>query len=156
MSSGRNIYLKMKTLNEAREILFTRFPQTGILPGEAVPVPEAVGRVLTEPVTARLSSPNFHSAAMDGIAVKAEHTFSASETKPLTLDVGRDAYYINTGHVLPENANAVIMIEHVNVLDENRVEIEVNVQGFKGSGFSKKATLNPLTATNRVHNQGSV
>ncbi len=124
MCKDRNIYLKMKTLKEAREILFAEFDVFGVLSSETVPVPEAVGRVLSEPVTARLSSPNFHSAAMDGIAVKAESTFGATETRPKQLIIGKDAFYVNTGHVLPENTDAVIMIEHLNVLDEARVEIE--------------------------------
>lgn len=122
--STRNVYLKMKTLEEAREILFTRFSHITCLSGETVPVPDAVGRVTAESVSARLSSPNFHSAAMDGIAVKAENTFGASETRPKQLIVNKDAFFLNTGHVLPKESNAVIMIEHVNVLDENRIEIE--------------------------------
>ncbi|MFO7667613.1 MAG: molybdopterin biosynthesis protein [Desulfobacterales bacterium] len=122
--SARNVYLKMKTLEEAREILFTRFSHITSLPGEIVPVPDAVGRVTAEPVSARLSSPNFHSAAMDGIAVKAENTFGASETRPKQLVVNKDAFFLNTGHVLPKETNAVIMIEHVNILDENNIEIE--------------------------------
>jgi len=124
MTSKRNVYLKMKTLTEAKEILFNRFPLTEALEGETIPVPDAVGRVLSGPVTARLSSPNFHAAAMDGIAVKAESTFGASETKPKELAIGKDAFYINTGHVIPEGLNAVIMIEHINIIDENRIEIE--------------------------------
>ena len=123
MSHKRNVYLKMKTLKEAREILFEQF-SAGLLSSEMVSVPDAVGRVLAEPVTARLSSPNFHAAAMDGIAVKAKNTFGASEARPKELIIGEDAFYINTGHVMPENTNAVIMIEHINVLDESRVEIE--------------------------------
>jgi putative molybdopterin biosynthesis protein len=126
MNSGRNIYLKMKTLEEAREILFKAFPVAGILSSESIPVPEAMGRVLSEPVTAKLCSPNFHSAAMDGIAVKAESTFGASETKPKELIIGKDAFHINTGHVLPEGTDAVIMIEHVNFLDEDRAQIEAS------------------------------
>jgi putative molybdopterin biosynthesis protein len=114
----------MKTLKEAREILFDRFSHLGMLSGETVSVPDAVGRVLAEPVFAKLSSPNFHAAAMDGIAVKAESTFGASETQPKTLINDKDAFYVNTGHVLPETTNAVIMIEHVNVLDEHHLEIE--------------------------------
>jgi putative molybdopterin biosynthesis protein len=55
------------------------------LASETIPVPDAVGRVLSRPVTAKLSSPNFHAAAMDGIVVKAESTFGASETKPKEL-----------------------------------------------------------------------
>ncbi|OEU69680.1 MAG: molybdopterin biosynthesis protein [Desulfuromonadales bacterium C00003093] len=124
MTTNRNIYLKMKTLADARQILFQRFPLSGALDSETVSAPDAVGRVLAEPVTARLSSPNFHAAAMDGIVVKAKSTFGASETKPKGLIIGKDAFYINTGHVIPEDFNAVIMIEHINVLDQTRIEIE--------------------------------
>jgi len=117
----------MKTLKEARAILFDAFPASGVLLSETVPVPDAVGRVLAEAVAAEISSPNFHSSAMDGIAVKARTTFGASETKPRELVVGRDAFFINTGHVMPKNTDAVIMIEHVNVLEERRVQIEAPV-----------------------------
>ena len=91
MNSGRNIYLKMKTLEEAREILFKAFPVTGILSSESIPVPEAVGRALSEPVTAKLCSHNFHSAAKDGIEVKAQSTIRASEPKPKELIIGKEA-----------------------------------------------------------------
>jgi len=114
----------MKTLKEARKILFDRFPFSRPLPKEMISVPDAVGRVLSEPVTAVISSPNFHLSAMDGIAVKAANTFGASETRPKELVIDKDAFYVNTGHVMPENTNAVIMIEHVNDLGQGRVEIE--------------------------------
>jgi len=120
----RNIYLKMKSLEEAKEIMFRRFPETSCLETETVSVENAVGRVLAEPVFAMLSSPNFHSAAMDGIAVKAEHTFGASETRPINLVVGKNAFDLNTGHVLPPGTDAVIMIEHLTKIDELRVRIE--------------------------------
>jgi putative molybdopterin biosynthesis protein len=123
----RNVYLKMKTLAEAREMMFNRFQPIDPPPSEIIPVPDAIGRVLSEAVYARLSSPAFHAAAMDGLAVKAENTFGASETRPKELIIGTDAFYVNTGHVLPENTNAVIMIEYVHVLDENRVQIEAPV-----------------------------
>ena len=124
MKFKRNVYLKMKTLQEARDILFQTFGDLPPLPAEKIPVPDAVGRVLAEPVNALLSSPNFHLAAMDGLAVKAEMTFGASAAAPRELVVDRDAFYVNTGHVLPEDTDAVIMVENVNELDEERVEIE--------------------------------
>ena len=114
----------MKTLAEARAIVFGQFLRTGTMPGETLPVLDAVGRVLSGPVTAKLSSPNYHAAAMDGIAVKAENTFGASETRPKQLAVDREAFYLNTGHVMPPETNAVIMIEHVTVLSDSRVQIE--------------------------------
>jgi putative molybdopterin biosynthesis protein len=124
MTFKRNVYLKMKTLQEARDILFETFADLPQLPAENVGVPDAVGRVLAEPVNARLSSPNHHLAAMDGLAVKAEITFGASAAAPRELIVDRDAFYVNTGHVLPQDTDAVIMVENVNELDERRVEIE--------------------------------
>ena len=124
MGIKRNIYLQMKTLKEARKILSDRFSLSGILSSEVVSVPDAVGRVLSEPVKARLSSPNFHAAAMDGIAVKAENTFGASETMPKKITVGRDVVYVNTGNVMPDNTDAVIMIEHILALEENQIQIE--------------------------------
>ena len=124
MRHKRNIYLQMKSLEEARRIVMDAF--TGNTPGtvETLPTPDAVGRILAEPVTARISSPNFHAAAMDGIAVQAETTFGAHESRPKELSIGRDAFYVNTGHVLPPGTNAVIMIEQVQALDEERVRIE--------------------------------
>ena len=124
MHPKRNIYLKMKTLQEARDILFQRFGSIGAITGETVPVTDSVGRVLAEAVTARLSSPNFHAAAMDGIAVKAEKTFGASETRPKELIIGEDAFYLNTGHVMPAGTDAVIMVEKLDRLDDHRVRIE--------------------------------
>ena len=124
MSKSRNIYLKMKTLTEARDILFEHFELSDILSSEMISVPDAVGRTLAEPVAAALSSPDVHLSAMDGIAVKAAFTFGASEAKPKELAIGKEAFYVNTGHVLPENTDAVIMIEYVNVMDQGHVQIE--------------------------------
>ena len=127
MNHQRNVYLKMKTLEEARELLFKTFQPAEPQLSETIPVPDAVGRVLAEAVFAKLSSPSFHAAAMDGIAVMAENTFGASESKPKQLTIGGDAFNVNTGHVLPESTSAVIMIEHVQIIGENQVQIEAPV-----------------------------
>ena len=124
MTIQRNVYLKMKPLEEARNILFDHFGRIGAQDCEILPVPDAVGRVLAEAVTAAISSPHFHSAAMDGIAVRAKNTFGANQARPITLAVGEEAVYVNTGHVMPRGCDAVIMIENVNVIDDDRVEIE--------------------------------
>lgn len=91
---------------------------------ETISVPEAVGRVLAEPVWAKVSSPHFHAAAMDGIAVAAQNTYGAREGRPKTLTVGRDAFFVNTGNMLPTGTDAVIMIEHVRIMDELQLQIE--------------------------------
>ncbi|MBC2711532.1 MAG: molybdopterin biosynthesis protein [Desulfosarcina sp.] len=124
MNTKRNVYLNMKPLEEARQILFDHFPGTGTMAAETVLPPDAVGRVLAEPVVAAVSSPNFHAAAMDGIAVKAEDTFGASESRPKELTVGTQARFLNTGHVMPEGTDAVIMIENIQMVGEDRIRIE--------------------------------
>jgi molybdopterin molybdotransferase/putative molybdopterin biosynthesis protein len=124
MKGKRHVYLKMTTREEARDILMKRFSRLQVPVSEEVSSSDAVGRVLAEPAFARISCPNFHAAAMDGIAVKAEDTFGVNEAHPKQLAVGKDTFFINTGQIMPEGTNAVIMIEHVQVLDENTLKIE--------------------------------
>lgn len=124
MSHKRNVYLQMKSLTEARKIVLDEFIDVGMAGVEMISPPDAVGRVLSSPVAAEFSSPNFHASAMDGIAVVAKTTFGAHESRPKVLQVGSDAFYVNTGHVLPDGTDAVIMIEQVQVLEHNRVQIE--------------------------------
>lgn len=123
MVPKRNVYLKMKSLEESRRIVLEAFGDR-TPDAEMVPTPEAVGRVLAEPVAARLSSPHFHAAAMDGIAVRAIDTFGAHPAKPKTLAVGESAFFVNTGHVMPTGTDAVIMIENVQEHEAGRVVIE--------------------------------
>ena len=77
-----------------------------------LPVADSVGRVTAAPVWAARSSPAFDSAAMDGIAVRAEDTVGASDTSPVVLPAG--AYeVVDTGDPLPPGYDAVIMREDV-------------------------------------------
>ena len=122
--SRRNIYLQKKSLVEAREVVTRQFADLTINETETLPVPDAIGRTLAAPVFARLSSPSFHAAAMDGIAVQAASTYGASETRPVSLTVGSQAIFVNTGNVLPDGFDAVIMIEQVQQTGEDEVTIE--------------------------------
>ena len=113
----RKIYLQMRSRVEARQLFLDRFADRRT-EAETVAARSACGRVTAGPVSARFSSPSFHSAAMDGLAVRAEDTFGASDECPLTLRLDNgQAVLINTGHPLPPDRNAVIMIEQV-LLDE--------------------------------------
>ena len=120
---GRNVYLAMKSLAEARALLLDRFDWGSVLGWQRIPVAQAVGRVLAEPVVAALSSPSYHGSAMDGVALVASDTFGASEAAPRDLPLGPRAQLVNTGDVLPAGCDAVVMIEHVQLLDA-RVRIE--------------------------------
>ena len=121
---SRRIYLKMKTLAEARDIFLRRWDLERMLSGEIIPTLEAPGRVTAAPVFARFSVPTFHAAAMDGVAVRAEGTFGSTPESPRRLTVGSDAHWVNTGQALPPGTDAVIMVEHLHQVDEATLEIQ--------------------------------
>lgn len=91
---------------------------------ETVNTADSRGRVTAEPVFALVSSPGFHTAAMDGFAVRAQDTFGAGPDSPIRLHVGTQARPVNTGHPLPSQTDAVIMIENVNFEDDENFEID--------------------------------
>ncbi len=126
---ARKRYLKKTPLTEARA-LFLSVVDPSRLGADEIPVDDALERITAQPIFAILSSPHYHAAAMDGVCVRAEDTFGATEfagTK-LTLadsdsaDGGR-YQYVDTGNALPVWANAVIMIEKVHQLDSTTIEI---------------------------------
>ncbi|AEN06448.1 molybdopterin biosynthesis protein [Halolamina sp.] len=110
---------------------------------ETVPLAEARGRILAERVDAELDVPGFDRASMDGYAVRAADTFGADEANPATLtDVGTvhagsepdvfvddgECAEISTGAVLPDGADAVVMIEKTDeVADSDAVEIRTSL-----------------------------
>jgi putative molybdopterin biosynthesis protein len=126
----RNIYLEDIPLDEARARLETALREAGCwesLPGQAIPLTEALGRVTAEPVWAKISSPHYHASAMDGYAVRARDTLNATETRPLTLKIGEQAFAVNTGDSLPPDTNAVIMVETVQQPGEDEILIHAAV-----------------------------
>jgi molybdenum cofactor synthesis domain-containing protein len=107
----RRVYRHLKTLEEAGRILLDRFGSLRV-GRETIPVRDALGRVLAEPVKALASVPAYHAAAMDGIAVKASDTFGALPEKPILLAYD-DGNMVDTGAPLPDGKDAVVMIEQV-------------------------------------------
>ncbi|WP_066072865.1 molybdopterin biosynthesis protein [Neobacillus soli] len=117
----RKIYLEDKPRAEARDEILAAH---SLIPEkEYISTVEALGRVSAEPIFARVSMPHYHASAMDGIAVVAEATYQAHEQNPLYLSRGEQFCYVDTGNAIPSAFNAVIMIEHVHVVDEDTIEI---------------------------------
>ncbi len=123
----RRIYLQMKSLEEARELFFSRFDVKTMLAPEEIPTVEALGRVTAAPVIARWSSPAAHQAAMDGFALNAAATFGATPETPRRLALGREAFPVNTGHLMPPGTDAVIMVEQVPDPEADPITIEAPV-----------------------------
>jgi putative molybdopterin biosynthesis protein len=121
MSFKQKKYLSNTPLAEALHKYNEALRSSGIgdpLPGESVPIIEALGRVTSEAVIAKISSPFYHSAAMDGYAVKFLDTFGAAETRPKRLSVPSQAVAVDTGDPMPDGFDAVIMIEDVEKVAE--------------------------------------
>lgn len=121
----RKKYLGTEPLSNALKKYHDVLLDAGIapLPGEAIRVQDALGRVTSEAVVAGMSYPFYHSAAMDGIAVRSEDTFGASETRPKRLRLPEQAVFVDTGDPMPEGMNAVIMIEEVEEIAKGEIEI---------------------------------
>jgi putative molybdopterin biosynthesis protein len=99
---------------------------------EDVPLSEALGRVLAADVVAPLDVPGFDRSDVDGFALRAEDTFGASEDQPRTLRLNDEvlatgveprqtvapgtATSLATGAVVPRGADAVVMVEHTDVV----------------------------------------
>jgi molybdenum cofactor synthesis domain-containing protein len=116
------------------------------LPAEDVPLVEARGLALAEDVRARFDSPPFDNSAVDGYAVRsgdaeAGRTFrvvdEAPAGRPAAKSVGEgEAIKIFTGGVIPEGADAVVMVENTSGWGE---EFELKKaaspeQNVRGSG----------------------
>ncbi|MGD9125100.1 MAG: molybdopterin biosynthesis protein [Desulfarculaceae bacterium] len=119
----RKVYLDMKPLEEARLLFLDSFEWIELAGEEMVPVAQALGRITAEPVFAVFSSPHYHAAAMDGVALKAAVTFGADDKRPVRLKVGKEAFFLNTGNPLPAKTDAVVMIEQVHQPDPETVEL---------------------------------
>ena len=125
-------------LEDARHLVLERVRPLGT---EAVPLPEALGRILADDVASFDPVPGFDNSAMDGFAVRAADTSSASPESPATLlvvDESRaghpataalgegEAIGISTGAFIPEGADSVVRVEDTSSRD-GRVEIEAEV-----------------------------
>jgi len=102
------------------------------LAGETVALAESLGRVLADDIRSPVDVPSFDRANVDGYAVRAADTFGASEQQPRKLRFISDgiaagstpcgdlkdgsAMAIATGGMLPRGADAVVMVEHTDVI----------------------------------------
>jgi molybdopterin molybdotransferase len=107
-------------------------------PAETVSLAEASGRVPAEPVAAPHDLPGFARSTVDGFAVRAADTYGASEGLPSPLDVigavemGRvpaisaapgSAIAMPTGGVIPDGADAVVMVEYTQEAMPGTIEV---------------------------------
>lgn len=102
---------------------------------ESVPLADALGRVLAEPVVAPLDLPPWRNSAMDGFAVRAAdvpgvlrvlETVAAGAVPTRPVEAGT-ATRIMTGAPVPDGADAIVMVEDTRTAGDT-VEITVRAR----------------------------
>ena len=128
--------MNLTTVQEALDIILLEVGNFGI---EDVDFINSVGRVLKENIFADRDFPPFDRVSMDGIAInndvfnKGQRTFKiegvqAAGSAQLTMQNTKNCIEAMTGAILPENTNAVIQYE---LLDIENGEATVNLEDVK-------------------------
>jgi molybdopterin molybdotransferase len=137
-------FLKSVTSRRALEIIdaFPAHPVT-----ETVDIGAALGRVLAKDIISHENIPPFPRSLVDGFALQSRDTQGAKETNPALLTVkgevrvGEKArisvapgetVYVNTGSMIPQEADGVVMQEYTRNLGDS---VEVTRTTLKGENI---------------------
>ena len=119
-----SLFLQVVSVSKAIEELRNLAVRCG---DEPVPLSDALHRILARDVRADVDIPGFTRSVVDGYAVRATDTMGSSDAIPSILPLrGRvamgisagnslrpaECIYVPTGGILPDGADAVVMIEH--------------------------------------------
>ena len=123
-------------INEVRTLLNKYFIFSPKI--EKIKISDADNRVLAEDIKSSINVPHFNRSMRDGFAVKAEDTFDAEEDNPIKLKIignlfagevpkiqikSGECIQIATGAPVPDGADAIVMVEYTNKIDNEIVEI---------------------------------
>jgi molybdenum cofactor synthesis domain-containing protein len=131
------------------------------LEDEEAAVDMSLSRIIARDIFSSVDVPPFDRSAMDGFAVKAEDTYSASTSTPITLRLVSELHIedtpsmevrknqcasIVTGAQLPAGSNAVVMVEYTKRLNDTTIEIFSEVRpgenvSRQGEDVSKGAVI---------------
>ena len=128
--------LEVKTPEEVLRLIEKEFKPLGQT--ESVPLSAAMGRVLSEPITAQEYVPDFDRSTVDGYACRAADTFGCSDAIPAILNLAgevlmgqgadfalsRDScVYVPTGGAIPKGADCAVMLEYTEDYGDGTVGI---------------------------------
>ena len=128
-------FLTLLPPDQARDELLLHLPLP-IIDSESIDVISSLGRFTASDVFAPHPLPDFPRTTVDGYAVHAKDTFGASDSLPayltligevpmgdtpsFELSTGQCAL-IHTGGMLPNGADAVVMIEYTQIITDSKV-----------------------------------
>lgn len=148
----RSVYLKDVPLNEAWHSF--RSALEGVSrwdagKGETVPLDEALGRVTAESIWAKISSPHYHAAAMDGFALRAADSLEASDRSPSQLSK-EQIEHVDTGDALPDWADAVVPIEAVEIVGDREAASSILLRAAIHPWSNVRAMGEDMIATEMI------
>lgn len=155
-------FLDVVSAEEARR-RFEQHLDLSPLASETVTIGDALGRVLAHDVEAAVDAPPFDRSNVDGFAVRAADTIGASDSSPKVLTLNAEviacghapglsvapgtATTIATGGVIPRGADAVVMIEHTELIagapriELRRAAAAGQFVSYAGSDIARGETL---------------
>lgn len=123
---------KVFTVEETKEIINKTFNKS--LEYEEVSLIEGLGRITYEDITSKENVPSFKRSTVDGYAVRFKDVAGASDTIPAMMNIKGEVLmglvpnfqidhpgecaYVPTGGMIPEGADAVVMVEYTEKLDD--------------------------------------
>ncbi|HEX5808533.1 MAG TPA: gephyrin-like molybdotransferase Glp [Anaerolineales bacterium] len=159
-------FLTLLPPDEARALLLSHLAQP-ITDSESLDVLSALDRILAEDILAPHPLPDFQRSTVDGYAVRARDTHGASESMPAYLSMVSEVpmgdapefalragqcALIHTGGMLPEGADAVVMLEYTQSAQTNELEIMRAV----ADGENVIRVGEDVTAGQRIQARGSL
>ena len=130
-------FLQLLPPDEARNLQLSHLSRL-VTDSETMDVPSALGRVLAEDILAPHPLPDFQRSTVDGYAVRARDTHGVSEALPGYLKLvgevpmgdapafeigGMQCGLIHTGGMLPEGADAVVMLEYTQEIQDDEIQV---------------------------------
>lgn len=130
-------FLTLLSPDKAKEVWLNQLPEWNGA-GQMVDLKDCLDRVLTHSIMSQEPLPAFNRSSVDGYALKARDTHGVSESLPgylrligevpmggvpnFVIAKGTCAV-IHTGGMLPEGADSVVMLEHVQPINQGEVEV---------------------------------
>ena len=156
-------FLEVVSADDAKA-RFERHLDLSPLPAEAVSLAASLGRLLSADVAAPTDVPPFDRANVDGFALRAADTAGATDATPRRLTLNAEvlacgrapqisvaphtATAIATGGMIPRGADAVLMIEHTELIDGASPAIDLRravspgqFVSYAGSDIARGETL---------------
>ena len=132
-------FLEVDNLETAVDKLYRECAKTDFATlQEEIFIADSLNRILSKDLISDIEVPNFNRSTVDGYAVVSSDTNAASDTVPVILNVlgsvemgdvykgkinASECVYVPTGGMIPDGANAVVMIEDTEQISENKIVV---------------------------------